>query len=253
MSYFYVYDKFVQEKRFERDIIRIEQRLTDIGIQGKIGRLALFRNAVELVRDEVRRGATTIVVVGNDETFHQLMGVLPELNVVVGFIPVGEPCKIAQVLGITSGPECCDALSARLVETLDVGRINKSQYFLTSVEVLHQNAAVDVDGKFTLSTPAGGGIEVRNLGSLGYKNLADGLADPRDGLLDVVIFAERPKESFFSKAKTTQSVIPMRSLGIIGEPPITAIVDGVECKFEQMRIEIVPKSLKVITGKGRLI
>lgn len=252
MSYFYVYDSFVQEKRYERDIIRVEQRLTDIGIQGKIGRLALFRNASELVRDEVRRGATTIVVVGNDATFHALMGVLPELNVVVGFVPIGEPCKISQVLGVPPGADACDVLSARLVETLDVGKIN-NQYFLTSVEVFHQNAAVDVDGKFTLSTPIGGGIEVRNLGSLGYKNIREGLANPRDGRLDVVIFADLPKEGMFAKSKTTQSVIPMRQLGIIGEPPIKAVVDGVESAFESIKIEIVPKSLKIITGKERMI
>ena len=130
MSYFYVYDKFVQDKRFERDIIQIEQRLTDIGIQGKIGRLALFRNAAELVRDEVKRGADTVVVVGNDATFHQLMSVLPELDAVIGFIPVGDSCKISEVLGIPTGAAACDVLSARLTETLGVGRVNNSQYFL---------------------------------------------------------------------------------------------------------------------------
>ncbi|MEI7741829.1 MAG: diacylglycerol kinase family protein [bacterium] len=252
MSYFYVYDKFVQEKRYEREIIRVEQKLTDIGIQGKVGRLALFRNAVELVRDEVRRGATTIVVVGNDATFHQLMGVLPELGIAVGFIPVGDSCRISQVLGVPPGAEACDVLSARLTETLDVGKIN-NQYFLTSVDVFHQNAVLDIDGKFKISTPTGGGIEVRNLGSLGYKDLKEGLADPRDGKLDTIIFADLPKEGIFSKSRTTQSSIPLHHLNIVGEGPLTAIVDGVECKFENIRIEAVPKILKVITGKGRLV
>ena len=69
MSYYYVYDEFVQDPKFERDLAQIETRLTDLGISGKIARLALFRDPTELIRDEVRKGAKTIVAVGNDVTF----------------------------------------------------------------------------------------------------------------------------------------------------------------------------------------
>ncbi|EKD32917.1 MAG: hypothetical protein ACD_76C00116G0003, partial [uncultured bacterium] len=47
--YYYVYDDFVQDKRFEKDLQKIENRLTDLGISGKIARLALFKHADELV------------------------------------------------------------------------------------------------------------------------------------------------------------------------------------------------------------
>ncbi|KKR89303.1 MAG: hypothetical protein UU36_C0035G0001, partial [Candidatus Uhrbacteria bacterium GW2011_GWE2_41_1153] len=34
--YYYVYDEFIQDPRFERDLALIETRVTDLGIAGKI-------------------------------------------------------------------------------------------------------------------------------------------------------------------------------------------------------------------------
>ena len=51
--YFYIYDEFVQNKRFEKELLQIENRLTDLGIAGKVARLALFRDVEETVRDEL--------------------------------------------------------------------------------------------------------------------------------------------------------------------------------------------------------
>ena len=44
--YCYVYDEALQDRRFERELAYIETRLTDLGIAGKIARLALFRDAM---------------------------------------------------------------------------------------------------------------------------------------------------------------------------------------------------------------
>jgi len=252
MSYLYVYDKFVQEKKYERDVVRIEQRLADIGIQGKIARLAMFRSAGEVVRDEVKRGAHTVVVVGDDATFHSVMSVVPELPVVVGFLPVGDSCRISEVLGVPKGPEACDILSARLTETLDVGRVN-GHYFLTSVQIFHQDAIVDC-GPFRVKPALRGGVEVRNLGSLGFEDIGAALANPRDGILDTHLFAELPKEGIFSRPRITQSMFPLKQFTIYSEgEPIKAVIDGVERQFESLRFDVLPKQLKVIVGKGRKI
>jgi diacylglycerol kinase family enzyme len=252
MSYFYVYDEFVQERRYERELIKIEHRLTDIGIQGKIGRVALFRHIGEIVRDEAKRGAQTIVVVGDDETFRKLMPVLPELEVVVGLIPLGAKTRIAEVLGVPAGAEACDTLSARIIETLDVGRLNE-RYFFSSVEAFGSDVAVQVGGKYQIKAAASGGIEVRNVGSLAYADLRDGLANARDGMLEVVIHAELPKERLWSRPKTTHSIFPMKQLGIVGATPISVMLDGVLEQFSKIELSCLPKALKIISGKARLI
>ena len=87
--YFYIYDSFLHDKRFERDLAAIETRLTDLGVSGKIGRLTPFVSARGLVRDEARRGAQTVVVVGNDATVAKVVEGLGEEKVTLGIIPVG--------------------------------------------------------------------------------------------------------------------------------------------------------------------
>lgn len=71
--YFYLYDSFVAEKKYERTIALIESRLVDIGISGKVGRMTPFTNPRNLIRDEIRCGAKTIVIVGNDETIVKVL------------------------------------------------------------------------------------------------------------------------------------------------------------------------------------
>ncbi|MFH0928519.1 MAG: diacylglycerol kinase family protein [bacterium] len=252
MSYFYVYDKFVQEGKFDKELIKIEHRLTDIGIQGKIGRLALFKQADELIKDEVKRGAETIVVVGNDDTFYSLLQFLPQLNVTVGFIPLGEPNRLAEVFGIPAGVLACDPLSSRILETFDLGLVN-GQYFLSSVEIYNQELVIDYQNKYKIPVSEKGAVEIRNLGSLGYKDLKEGFGNPRDGLLDVILFSELPKSGFFSRPKVTQSILPLNELNITGKKQYAAIVDGAKLVMGKMEFGVLPKALKMIVGKNRMI
>ena len=102
--YYYVYDEFVQDPKFERDLALIETRLTDLGIAGKIARLALFRDPKELIRDEIRKGAKTIVAVGNDITLRRVIDAVGDSGVVIGVVPVGKDGNIlSSILGIAVG------------------------------------------------------------------------------------------------------------------------------------------------------
>ena len=91
----------------------VETRLTDFGIAGKIIRLQPFTNAEAVVEDELKRGATTVVIVGNDETFGHVLSRAATCDILFGFIPVGEANSIAKVLGIPVGMEGCEVLSRR--------------------------------------------------------------------------------------------------------------------------------------------
>ena len=98
--YCYIYDEFTQDKRFEKELLNIENRLTDLGIAGKIVRMALFRNVQEMVRDEIRRGTMNVIAVGNDETVHKVIDVVSGTDVVLGIIPLGAPNELARMLGV---------------------------------------------------------------------------------------------------------------------------------------------------------
>lgn len=242
--YCYLYDEFIQEnKRYERELLQIENRLTDLGIAGKISRLALFRNAEEMIRDEIDRGVQTVVVLGNDDTVRKLLDVISESDVVLGIIPIGPKNELARLLGIPSGLAACDVLSARRIEQIDVGTIN-GRKFITGVQVPNFRAELMCnDGKYRIHPTSQANLEI--------KNLAD-VTNPCDGLLEAVIHASvRRGWGPFSKRQQTNSVLPFKFLAIRSDKPIAAFADGEEMQGTRFDIGIEPLTLRVITGKQR--
>src|SRR3989344_7026326 len=131
--YLYLYDSFLNNKKFSNTLARIETRLTDLGIGGKICRISPLRNIKELILDEIRNGVKTVVVVGDDKTLNQIVNGVAKYDITVGLIPIGPDNRIAQTLGIPEGQKACDVLAARIIEKIDLGKINET-YFLSGSE-----------------------------------------------------------------------------------------------------------------------
>jgi len=243
--YCYLYDDYIQEnKRFERELLKIENRLTDLGIAGKVSRLALFRNAEEMIRDEIQRGVSTIVVVGNDETMRKVIDVVADNEVVLGIIPIGPNNELARMMGIPQGEAACDVLSARRVEKIDVGIVN-GRRFVTGLTMPNFHAEITCEDKFRVTS-------VARQAELEVRNLAD-VTDPRDGRFEAVIRAAVKKGwGIFGRTSFKESVFPLRSMAIRSEKPISLFVDGEEMRSTRFDIGIEPLLLKVITGKARV-
>jgi len=64
--YVYLYDNFVRGKKYASVVRAMEISLTDYGIAGKILRLNSYSDVKPIIEDELKRGAKTIVMVGND-------------------------------------------------------------------------------------------------------------------------------------------------------------------------------------------
>jgi diacylglycerol kinase family enzyme len=245
--YFYVYAPFAQDHRFEKEMLKIENRLTDLGILGTIARLGLFKRADELIRDEVRRGAHTVVAVGNDETIEQILDVAADEHVAFGIIPLGGKNHIAKLLGIPDGVAACDVLSARIIETIDVGVLNGKR-FICGVSVPSAGTELTCDGTFRIETQGRGSIEVKNLSV--SASAATTVADPRDGRLETVIRVPRRTGLFRRVCGVT--TLPLRSLAIHGKRPVSLRADGHEVRGTHFDISIEPMALRVITGKSRM-
>lgn len=243
--YCYLYDEYIQEnKRFERELLKIENRLTDLGIAGKVSRLALFRDAQEMIRDEIERGISTIVVVGNDETIRKVIDVVADNEVVLGIIPIGPGNELARMMGIPEGVAACDVLSARRVEKIDVGIVN-GRRFVTCLTMPNFHAEITCEDKFRVTS-------VARQAELEIRNLAD-VTDPRDGRFEAVIRAAvKHGWGIFGKTRLMESVLPLKSMAIRSEKPISLFVDGEEIKSTRFDIGIEPLLLKVITGKARV-
>ncbi|MFH1047332.1 MAG: diacylglycerol kinase family protein [Patescibacteria group bacterium] len=253
--YFYIYDNFLSEKKYSRLLATIETRLTDLGVSGKIGRLSPFTSAKGLIRDEVRRGTETIVVVGNDETVSKAVEGIGDLQVTLGMIPIGAPTDIAAALGIPDGVEACDVLSKRLTQQIDLGRVN-GRFFLSSLRIPSGRVTIEGDGHYRIVTPtADCEVIVSNLrsGLMPQTSIevANAPGDPMDGLLDALIVPQNVSRFGFSRRPSAPSVIPMRRMNIRSEEPIDMYADGQAFSAKDFLIEVVPDCLKVITGRTR--
>ena len=244
--YYYVYDEFVQDPKFERDLSLIETRLTDLGIAGKIARLALFRDARELIRDEIRKGAKSVVAVGNDATLRKVIDAATDQDVVVGCIPLGkEGNAIAGILGMPYGVDACDVLSARIIEEIDLGSVNAQKFLNAVVFPAVGNATISFDENFTITPYRKCTIEIRNLAVPADDVRA---ADPTDGRLEVVVRV--PQRSLFGK-KVATTVVPATRIAVKSEKNTAAIADGEVFEGTDFVFESLPRQLRVITGKGR--
>lgn len=240
--YCYLYDDFIQgNKRFEKELSQIENRLTDLGIAGKISRLALFRNAEEMIRDEIDKGVTTVVVLGNDDTVKKIINVITDSGVVFGIIPIGHKNTLARFMGIPPGVAACDVLSARRVEMIDVGLIN-GRKFITGISVPQFRAELTCEDKFRIIPTSFAELEVRNLSSV---------CNPCDGLLQAVIRAD-VKHGWFHRSRIEESILPLQSMTIRAEKSIRVFADGEAMDGTRFDISVESKRMKIIIGKDRL-
>ena len=140
----FIYDSFLNQKKYDRLLARLETRITDLGLNGKICRLSLMRNIGDTVKNELKRGAKTIIAVGNNKTVNQIINSLAGGAVPLGLIPIGqENNDLARGLGIESVDQACDILSARLLTRLDLGLANQT-YFLGPAAIENQGTIVDI-------------------------------------------------------------------------------------------------------------
>lgn len=242
--YLYIYDEFVQDRKYEREMADIENRLTDLGIAGKVIRLALFRQAGEQIRDEAHRGASTVVVVGNDQTVCKVLTAVADVDLPLGFVPVGPQDRLASLLGVPAGVAACDVLSARMIERVDTGIVNGKR-FVVGLRVNHPQATLTCENQYRVSTIPGGEIEICNM------SVEANVADPQDGFLEAMIRVPR-RSGLLRKKETGCTRLPLTFASIDAPCLIRAECDGQILQGMNFKIHIEPKKLKVITGKERL-
>ena len=234
--YLYIYDGFLGSGKYARTLAQIENRLTDLGIHGRIERLTPLKSIAQTIETETKRGAKTVVAVGNDDTVRKIIDYLPAHKLALGYLPLVAPTRLAESFGIPVGAAACDILSARLMQTLDIGRVN-GHYFLSSVSIPAGKVTLECEGKYRVSAPSSAELTLYNMD-----------ADPQDGYFDAVLAST---QGGMWNRRTAESVFPIRKLSIVSERKFPLFADGKRMETTTAHIEVVPKTLKVIVGKGR--
>lgn len=252
--YLYLYDQFLNSKRYGSLLPRIETRLTDLGIGGKIFRLSPLRNINEIVVDEVRNGVKTIVAVGNDKTVASVVNACAKLDVTFGIIPVGSENEIASSLGVNSATEACNILASRVIEKIDLGKVNET-YFISHLKLSSGKLSIECEQQYNLFPAKGSEVLICNIRPQAVSGFsAKKYFDPRDGNLEIYIGpAQKNTWSFFGKSQTAQaSLIPFKKIEIKGKDSASVITEGQKIIKPPVQIEAIPLNFKVIVGKRRV-
>jgi len=240
--YYYIYDSFLNNRRYNNILARIENRLTDLGINGKISRLSMLKNVGQVLKEEVEKGVKTIVIVGDDKTVGQMINVVAGLNTIIGFIPIGNS-QIANLLNIPEGESACDVLSARIIRKIDLGKIN-DHYFITSVEMAGQGITIKCDDNYFINLPHKNNIV--NISNLNYCFNTETIVD--DNLLD--LFIQSTKRKLLINKKTSLTHLKGKSINIECIKTIPILLnDEKRIVKTPAKINIAAKKLKIVAGK----
>ena len=250
--YYYVYDEYTSEKRFQKQIAALETRITELELLGKVARLALFREPEALLERELTKSVTTVVVVGNDKTIFRVLNQVVKHRLVLGLLPIGGDHQVcAQALGIPQTVDACDVLSARTTVAIDTLLLNGKRC-MTSVHVPFFEGQIAFETYAVVSQRAGV-LEIQNLTATEDVDPKKRV-NPTDGVCEVLF--KPSKEGFFlwsGRKEQTQTRLPISHCTLFSKDGIIrGTADGFPIEFPTLHVEVDPGSVRVISGKDRL-
>jgi diacylglycerol kinase family enzyme len=240
----YIYDEYLNKTKYNRAINRLEIRLTDLGLNGKIIRLGGIKNIKGTIQNEIKLGAKTIIAVGNNQTVNKIIGAIIDTEIygdfqkktLLGLVPIGDDNSIAASFGIKNIDDACNILLARRVEKIDLGLVG-NYYFLNQASIQSQGTTLEIDD-YSLEIGERGEVRIINLLSDQKEKIK---SNPHDGKLDILIRTRRKDES----------LITVKQLKI-SNPQEKLIVDGVVEVDTPAEVGIMRDKVNVIVGKDRM-
>lgn len=251
--YVYLYDNILRQKKYDALVKTMETRLTDYGIAGKIIRLQHFTNPERVIEEEMRSGAKTVVIVGNDATFGHVLSRAAACDILFGFLPVGPQNSIAAVLGIPVGEQACDVLAQRRKIKLDVGWFN-NRYFVSQLHIPPSDIIIEYDEKFRVRSQLGKiELVVCNLQPFvwkGNKREKSVIVHPQDGKLEAFLRPIR-KQYFFRDVYEEPSIFPFEEMVVESAHTFPVEADGKLTKERRITIRLSKSRIQMIVGKKR--
>ncbi len=250
--YVYLYDNFVRQGSNAAVLRALEVRLTDLGLSGKVLRVVNYSDVKGMIVDELRRGAKTIVIVGDDTTFGQILANAADVPCTFGYLPLGKELSIASILGIPVGPDSCMVLSRRRRTPLDVGQVN-NRYFIGQIRIPPAKVQVVYDERFKITTHDLLEVVVCNIKPFQPAQLLAPLpyaVHPQDGRLEAYL-EPLTKKRWWGYTKEEASMFPFKEMKVIGHNPFTVETDGRTSKETRLVIRMAAPKIDMIVGKER--
>ncbi|MFH0840749.1 MAG: diacylglycerol kinase family protein [bacterium] len=236
----------MSEKKYITTLNQVEARITELGLSGKICRLAPLRSLRDIVMQELRRNPKMIIAVGNDWIISQVATMVLDANVPLGIIPIGDNNKIAAGLGINTN-NAADVLGQRRIIKIDLGLVNR-YIFLRKAKFYSNNAVIRIDNKYNINARKSW-IEIVNFLSPEEEQWnSENKPNPEDNLLYLVI--KDRDGGFFSKKEPSQTIIPFEYISIDSKEK-EILLDNASTINNPKEVSVLKKRLKVVVGKNR--
>jgi len=256
--FFYLYDNFVNEKKYEETLTKTENRLIELGINGRIEKLSILRNLKELIEDGIKKGCHTIVAVGDDNTLIKVINIIAEHNVTIGFIPMVANSKLAKIFGIKNSSDACDILSKRLIKKISLGKANQN-YFLTALTINDSDqVAIECEDKYKISlTEKNCSLTIYNLGNFLQKiDEKKWQIFPQKNCLSIAICPTNQNSfsKFFKKNSSSRSsLFAVKKIKITSQDSVPILLDEQTTLKTPLTVTIKPKKISLIVGRERKI
>lgn len=241
----YIYDDFLEKNKYTKTINKIETRINDLDLNGKIIRLSNLKNFKRAIWGEIKRGARTLVVVGNDSTFNKVLKTIlaKEVsfflnNLFLAFIPV-ESSQVGLSLGVDSYSEACNILLARRTESIKVAKAN-DYFFLSQAYISSKDISINIENDYILNSKNKGSVYIINLPSSKIAKSLPRKIDPKDEYL--YLYIDNKGLSFILCKKITLSSVNKDYLVLDNSTEIE-----LPCT-----LSISDKKIKLIVGKNRV-
>lgn len=244
---------------------KIVAALEDLQIIGEIAKANPIQKPEDLCLMGLKKGYTTIVVIGSDTMINNLSAIIAKKGATLGIIPMDEKSSFYGLIGANNWEEATQALPKRRVETFDLGRVAVDRFFLTYVNVVSSSrkkiSQVIIQFKdYQIEVPAKN-ITITN-GALDTVNSQIIKNSFSDGIIDIYISTQLSREnnsflsSIFNKTDKPyySSVFHAKKIKIFGKEEILDIVapDGKILIKTPAEISIVPNIVKIIIKKAEL-
>ncbi len=143
----FIYDAITE--KYKRKTRRFEEKINNLGLQGKIIYLQSIKNYKEAVEQEIRNGAKTIIILGNNQTVNNIINILANIseNIPVFIVPIGENNSIAESMGIKNEKEAAFILSARRMENIKIAKANHL-FFINNCQINSKLSEIKIDNSY---------------------------------------------------------------------------------------------------------
>lgn len=264
---------------FEQLQVQLQGMLHEFNISGEFGRVTTLRTITDLVDTASSRGASTVVVCGNDDTLNQALGAAKHRDFVLGYIPLEpESSYIARIFGSPDIYNAVKNIAARRIVSLDTAKLGNLNFIsflefgVTSRDFKQEGlwSAMKLLSKpnitWKLRIDDSYDIEVAGLGGLlvnsrGTTSKHEKIANPTDQQLDLLIMESMSKLVVMGYRKLlslhrledlpNSTVIKCKQVTFL-EPkgyPLTML--GRQVSKFPATAELTGKPLRIIVGKNR--